>query len=367
MYKCILLLSTLLSLASFAQNTTVLEIEKSLLSTNVDSVANKNINKLINQNPPIKPKEIISVLSKSIERFEKLQQKNVLQNLYLQIGISYRDLRKYDTSLIFFRKAELINSFTKEKETQGFILHEIGYWHYEQNILDSALIYYYKALNIRKQNITPRPIAVTLNAIGLVFRTRNQLSNAKDFYFQALTIFEKLEDAAALRCLSNIATIYNLEKKYDSATALYVKIYNTAKAKNDAGNMLFSQVNMALGYNFQEKYTQALPVFEELSTNPRVKAIEDLNNAVQYGLGQAYMGVKNYDKAIPILKTCLGYKFKNTKYQSLAAITNLLYTAEKEKGNYQQALVYYEQLKVYSDSLYNKNRSDAIDELDKKI
>ncbi|MFY8127163.1 MAG: histidine kinase dimerization/phosphoacceptor domain -containing protein [Chitinophagaceae bacterium] len=367
MYKyLLLLLSALLGITSIAQNSTVLEIEKNLLTTTVDSVANKNINKLINQNPPTKPKEIISVLTKSMERFEKLQQNNVLQNIYLQTGISFRDLRKYDTSILFFRKAEIINSLTRDKETQGFILHEIGYWHYEQNILDSALIYYYKALNVRKQNNTPRPIAVTLNAIGLVFRTRNQLSNAKDFYFQALPIFEKLEDAAALRCLSNIATIYNLEKKYDSATALYLKIYNTAKAKNDVGNMLFSQVNMALGYNFQEKYAQALPVFEELSNNPRVKAIEDLNNAVQYGLGQAYMGVKNYDKAIPILKTCLGYRFKNTKYQSLAAITNLLYTAEKEKGNYQQALVYYEQLKVYSDSLMNKNRSDAIDELDKK-
>lgn len=367
MYKYyLILLSVWLGIHATAQNSSIKEIEKNLLSATEDSIANKAISKLVNQNPPVKPKEIIIVLQKAIQQFESTQQKNVLQNLYHQIAISYRDLRKYDTAILFLRKAEVVNNITKNKEVQGIILHDIGYWHYEQNILDSALIYYYKALEVRKQNVTPRPIAVTLNAIGLVFRTRNQFSNAKEFYNQALVIFDKLEDPAALRCLSNIATIYNLEKKYDSATALYVKIYSTAKAKNDVGNMLFAQINMALGYNFQEKYAQALPVFEELSANPRVKAVEDLNNAVQYGLGQAYMGVKNYDKAIPILKTCLGYKFKNTKYQSLAAITNLLYTAEKEKGNYQQALVYYEQLKVYSDSLFNKNRSEAIDELDKK-
>lgn len=368
MKKLFFLLLSVLGFCSIinAQNPALVEIEKTLLSTTIDSVANKAINKLVSQTPPAKPKDVIGILQKGLSRFENLQQKNVVQNLYHQIGISYRDLRKYDTAILFFRKAEALNITTKNKELLGAVLHDIGFLHYEQTVLDSALTYYFKALDIKKQSSTPRPIAVTLNAIGLVHRTRMQLGNAKQYYNEALEIFEKLNDPAYLRTLGNVATIYNLEKKYDSATALYVKIYNTAKAKNDVGTMLFAQVNMALGYNFQEKYAEALPVFEELSANPRVKAVEDLNNAVQYGLGQAYMGVKNYDKAIPILKTCLTYKFRNTKFQSLAAINNLLYTAEKEKGNYQQALVYYEQTKNYSDSLMNKSRTEAIDELDKK-
>lgn len=364
--RCLFIVIIFFGITAFSQNSNLAEIEKVLQTERNDSLVNLAISKLVNQNPPIKSSLIIATLQGNLPRFEKLQSKKVLQNMYQQLGMSLRELRKYDSALQYFRKTEIVNNSTNDKELKAALMHEIGFLYYEQNVLDSCFVYLFKALELKREIGKQKTIAVTLNTIGLAYRSRNEIKQAKVFYKEALDILEKLQDPSYLRTLGNVATLYNLEKKYDSATQIFQKIFNAAKLKNDVGTMLFAQINTALGLNFQEKYAEALPVFQELSTNPRVAALEDLNNAVQYGLGQAYMGVKNYEKAIPILKKCLTYKFKNTKYQTLAAITNLLYTAEKEQGNYQQALIHYEQLKIYSDSLMNSSRTALIEELDKK-
>lgn len=364
--RCFSILLTFIVFFASAQKSTFSDVEQVLQTASDDSLLNSAIDKLISQTPPIKPQLIITTLQKNVVRYEQLQSKKVLQNVYLQLGVSFRDLRKYDSALLNFKKADYAVNVTKNKELKASLMHEIGFLYYEQNLLDSALVYLFKALDLKRALLKPKPIAVTLNTIGLAYRSRNEIQAAKGYYKEALEILDKLQDPAYLRTLGNVATLYNLEKKYDTATQIFQKIYNQAKAKNDIGTMLFAQINTALGLNFQEKYNEALPVFQELSTNPRVLQIEDLNNAVQYGLGQAYMGIKNYEKAIPILQKCLTYKFKNTKYQTLAAITNLLYTAEKEQGNFKQALNYYEQLKIYSDSLLNNSRTALIEELDKK-
>ncbi len=302
-----------------------------------------------------KPREIIALANIVKAKGDKANTKIQLQHAYHQLAEAYSNLRVYDTALNFYRRALQVNSEVNNLELRGQIHHNLGYSFYQQNILDSCMYHYLKALEIKKQVGKPRPIAVTLNGIGLLYRTRNNTTDAMISYQQALAILEKLNDKMALNVLSNIATLYNLKKQPDSATIIYKDMYNRAAALKDNGLMLQAQINLALGLNYQEKYTEALPVFVALSNNAQVKQIEDINNAVQYGLGQSYFGVKNYDTAIPILKNCLTLRYKNTKYQSLAAITDLLYKAEKAKGNYSQALTYYEQLKVYSDSLLNSS------------
>jgi two-component sensor histidine kinase len=313
-----------------------------------------------------KPRDIVALANIVKALGEKKNNKILLQHAYHQLAEAYSNLRVYDTALNFYRSALQVNSEVNNLELRGQIQHNLGYSFYQQNILDSCLYHYLKALEIKKQVGKPRPIAVTLNGIGLVYRTRNNTTDAMIAYKQALTILEKLNDRMALNVLSNIATLYNLKKQPDSATIIYKDMYNRAVTLKDNGLMLQAQINLALGLNYQEKYTEALPVFIALSNNAQVKQIEDINNAVQYGLGQSYFGVKSYDTAITILKRCLTLRYKNTKYQSLAAITDLLYKAEKAKANYPQALEYYEQLKVYSDSLMNSSRTALIEELDTK-
>jgi two-component sensor histidine kinase len=350
---------------SIAQHNTVDAYRAILQSSSNDSLTIDALTKLVND-PSIKPREALSVTKQLKDKAEKSNSKPLLENTYHQLAQLYNALRVYDSAILFFRKALDANTTSKSMELKGNMLHDFGYCFYQQNILDSSLIYYHKSLETKKLIGKQKPIAMTLNGIGLVFRTMNNIEAATGYYKQAVEIYEKLGDPAVLKVMGNIATLYNLQKKFDSATAIFKKIYAKAAANKDANTMLFAQVNIALALNYQEKFAEALPVFEELINNPKVKQSEDINNAVLYGLGQSYMGVKEYPKAIPILKSCLTLKFRNTKYQSLAAITNLLYVAEKQQGHYQQALEYYEQVKVYSDSLVNINRTALIEELDKK-
>ncbi len=349
-----------------AQNAQLDGYKQIILATTTDSLLIDALTKLSNEVVRNKPKEVIEYASIVKQRGEKQNKKNVQENAYHVLAQAYSNLRTYDSSAKYFRKALDVNLQTKDNELRGILKHDFGYSFYQQSILDSSLVYYHKALALKKQYGKPKQVATTLNGIGLVYRMRNNITSAASYYKEALSIYESIGDKAALSVMSNIATLYNLQNKYDSATALFKKIYATASANKDVNMMFNAQVNIALGLNYQQKYAEALPVFEELSVNPKVKQIEDINNAVQYGLGQSYMGVKAYAKAVPILKSCLNLRFRNTKYQSLAAITNLLYIAEKEQKNYEQALAYYEQVKVYSDSLLNISKSALIEELDAK-
>lgn len=350
----------------YSQSNQLEESKKILAGSSNDSllaIAIVNIGDEISRN---KPKELLNYAIPLKQKGEKENSRVLLENTYHQIALAYSNLRMYDSANKYFRKAVSINIGSKDKVLTGVIKHDIGYFYYQQNIYDSSLIYYHQSLEVKKQVGKEKPIATTLNNIGLVYRMRNNYTVANEYYSEALKIYDKLKDKASLSVMSNMATLFNLQKKYDSATVLYKKVYEFASNNKDINMMFTAQVNIALGLNFQEKYAEALPVFLELSQNPRVKQIEDINNAVQYGLGQCYVGIKDYTKAIPILQNCLTLRFKNTKYQSLAAINNLLYIAEEAQGNFKQALEYYKRIKVYSDSLLNINKDLVIEELNTK-
>jgi two-component sensor histidine kinase len=349
-----------------AQIATIDDYRKIIQTSNYDSVTLGTLSKLVAEFVRNKPKEVLAIALLVKEKGDNLNKKNLQANACHSIAQAYTSLRGYDSAKKYFRMALDANAFTKDNELRGIIKHDIGYSYYQQSIFDSSLIYYHQSLELKKLYSKPKQRATTLNGIGLVYRMRNNISAAATYYHEALAIYQAENDKAALNVMLNIATLYNLQKKYDSATTLFKYIYTIAQSSNDVAMMLNAQVNIALGLNYQQKFAEALPIFEELAKNTRVRQVEDIHNAVQYGLGQSYMGVKDYANAIPILKSCLKMRFRNTKFQSLAAITHLLYVAEKEQKNYSAALAYYEQLKEYNDSLLNINRSALIEELDAK-
>jgi two-component system, sensor histidine kinase PdtaS len=294
------------------------------------------------------------------------EQKSVFFSaLYNAVAQTYNNLRKYDSAAFYFKKGIAIATDVKSDSMLGVLYQHHGYNFYSTNILDSALVYYNKCIKIREKDSDKKLLAVPYNSIGLVYRTRGNYEVAKYYYNKSLSCYT-IQTAATLSVLSNIATIYNLEKKYDSATIIFKDIIAKAEHLKEPSIVLQTKINMALALNFQEKYAESLPVFTELANNPTVKRIEDLNNAIQYGLGQCYAGLHECDKAIPILKNCLNMRFKNSRYQSLAAITHLLYKCEKENNNYEAALGYYVQLKNYSDSLLNTKNLENLNELKTK-
>ena len=367
MIRCILLYFCLCFLCKLhAQSTNIETYTTTIQTTNSDTAMLSALVKLTFDWVRNKPKDVLEQARFVLKKANSLGNKTLQENAYHSIAQAYTSLRNYDSSKRYFTLALDANLSTKDFALKGLMHHDFGYSYYQQNIFDSCLLHYHRSLELKKKYGTPKQVAATLNGIGLVYRMRNNINTAASYYTEALNIYQKENDKAALSVMLNIATLYNLQKKYDSATALFKNIYATAKSNNDYAMMLNAQVNIALGLNYQQKFEEALPLFEELLQNDRVKKIEDIFNAVQYGLGQSYMGTKQYAKAIPILKACLKMRFRNTKFQSLAAITHLLYTAEKEQKNFEQALVYYEQLKVYNDSLLNISRSALIEELNAK-
>ncbi len=310
--------------------------------------------------------EILKVASIIKARGEQTNNALLKTNAYHHMALSYSNLRKYDSGYYFFRKAIDENKLLKDNALQGVLLHDFAYQFYVQNILDSSLIFYHQSLAIKTKLGNKKGMAATFNGIGLVYRTRNNLETALEYYYKALAIYEEQKSPDALNVLMNIASIHNLDKQYDSATQIFKQVYKRAESAKNIGLMLTSKVNLAIGLNYQSRFEEALPLFLDLEQNSTVKRMEDLNNAIQYGLGQAYVGLKQYDKAIPILEHCLTLRFKNTKYQSLAAITNLLYQCEKARGDYSKALAHYENLKIYSDSLVSAKNLESLNELKTK-
>lgn len=367
MKKSILLICVLLTLQTnviFAQDAEALK--QQVLFSNNDTLKEKALVQLSNLWVRNKSRDFLDILTSLKQIAEKKDNKLLKTNTYHQFALAYTNLRKYDSAHLFYKKAFSENKQLKNQALQGILLNDVAYCFYVQNILDSSLIYYEQALDIKQKLGNKKNIATTLNGIGLVYRTRNNLETAIEYYNKALKIYESLNSSETLSVLMNIATIYNLDKKYDSANSLFKQVYQQAEKAKNTNMMLTSRINLAIGLNYQAKYAEALPIFLELEQNPIVKKIEDLSNAIQYGLGQAYAGLHQCEKAIPILEKCLNMRFKNTKFQSLAAITHLLYECEKQNNNYVKALAHYEQLKIYSDSIISAKNLENINELKTK-
>lgn len=136
-----------------------------------------------------------------------------------------------------------------------------------------------------------------------------------------------------------------------------------------ANNLMY----MVRGYNTlagmsvdKQQFEKALAYTDTVMMMLPPKGGEQLLLSAKYRKAQAYLGLHKPEPAMPLLQEALELAglLKNAAISSL--ITQQLYLANRDMGNADEALKYYEQHITIRDSLQNLEKSATINELEQK-
>src|SRR6185312_13542520 len=141
----------------------------------------------------------------------------------------------------------------------------------------------------------------------------------------------------------NLGLISSIQGNYKDAVTYHLKALKIWEQTKNKKLIAVSNSDLGITFYYQENYAKAVYYWENaLKTNPNKGSVDYMSDCSN--LGQAFVALGEYDKALNCFKKTLAYYATNktsTNYtNALSGIANI----EFKKKNYAQALVYYTEI-----------------------
>ncbi|MGB0881492.1 MAG: tetratricopeptide repeat-containing sensor histidine kinase [Vicingaceae bacterium] len=134
------------------------------------------------------------------------------------LGMIFYKQKKFEEAIDYYRQALLINQHKKVLDKEVLIFLNLGNIYDEMSQLDSSLYYYNIATQKAETLGNLRLIAMSYGNMGVTQQKLKNFSSAKTYMYKALKIRASSQDLEGQAILyNNLAGVYVLEEKYDSA------------------------------------------------------------------------------------------------------------------------------------------------------
>lgn len=340
------------------------------------------------------------------------------------LGREYLSLNNYEQAERFQKMA--LETFNKINYHYGISLsnERLGLLFMVKNEFIKALKYYYQALQINQKEGYEKEAAISLYHIGLtenylgnyhvavdnmlkslayweqvknpaniwncneilgnIYIKLNVFETALNYHRIALKIREKAKSEHVLRGLAmigdydlgiaysynNIAEVYLNLHLYDSAYYYALKSMRLKENVNTKAiliDLANSQLNMGNIYNKIGKPDSAI-----LMLNTAATIFKELQNGSSfaealYGIGNLYFDLKKYDMAKDNYEAGLQKSIEVADKNNIKEGYRLLSDLNNARQDYKNALNYLRSFTNMKDSLFNKERTDIIEELQIKF
>ena len=330
-------------------------LKKIVYSSSSDSIIADACSKIAFTMSDDNPDTAIFYGFKGVAISDKLNNNYLKIITYSRLALAYDTKKMYNISHPLYLKAIDIAKKIQDAALLAKPQNNLALSYYLEGKLDSALYWHLQALQSRQKTGTKKDIAQSLNNIGLVYRIKKDYAHAIEYYRESLLLKKEVNDRKGiLTTLLNISYAFKEDKKFDSSV-YYAKACTklAENNNNDLKEYYQSLTNTALSYNQQKKYSEALELLIQVENQKT--AVSDAKNypGCLSGIGEAYLGLKKYDKAIAYLNKALAMSVSSNILELTAELHNMLYEAYEAKGDYKTALQHFKEYKTYSDSLLN--------------
>ncbi len=325
-------------------------------------------------------------------------------NLLLKISSSLSEQAFLDSGIVYAETA--MNIAEKNKDTSALIqiYYTLGVNYYYKSYFNIAEKYFEQSLHFSEEKADSSDIINAYNGLGVVNDSKANYSKALEYYFKALKISQLINSNESLNYIyNNIGLIYLSGKDYKNAEKYFKKSYEYALKNNDEDGISTYYTNYGILLFDKGKYSEALKYYQKsLIIDIKLKnllniattyeniadvyvklknykiaekyyfsAIEE-NNAVgnSEGVASVYLGLGNMYFESGNNKTAEKYYKKTEKIaKKINALQIEMNVCEKLKevykktGNYNSALLYAEQYKILSDSIFQQKGAKHISEL----
>lgn len=228
-----------------------------------------------------------------------------------------------------------------------------------------SMQYYQQELMVHKRYNQQPYIANSLNSIGNLYNNQQEYQKAYAAFINAKTIFEKENNKGQLATVfNNLGDNFNAMGQLDSAEIYALKSLQLDRELERPWGIGFSLALLTEIKREQKNWVSALNYANEALQIRRTTghpkniaySLAHLAN-VQKELGQTSSAIKNTKEAIVIADSINALEILTQSYQLLAKL-------EAQQNNYQQAYAAQLAFQRHNDSLFNVDKSKAIEEIE---
>ncbi len=268
----------------------------------------------------------IEMYKKSLELKIKLNDSSAIAYTYNNLGMVYNKIGDHSKAMDYFIKAlKFLNS--ANIRLKATIFNNIAGIHYKTGYYSKANDYYLMSLKLKKQMNDDKGCAKTYNNLGSVFEALKQYDKAIEYYSKAEDIFTAIKSPDNLAATqNNIGSALEQQQKYAQAYEYYSKALEVSEKTGNPDGIITALINIA---------------------NLNLK----INNLTNVGM---------------VLNRASELAEEQHSIYYLSKIYSLFAKYFEKKHNFQQAYQYQKKYTIIKDSLFNKEKFNAINDLNIK-
>lgn len=283
-------------------------------------------------------------------------------------AITLYDKGEYEKSLPFFEKCLAEAKRTNDRASQITAFDYIGHIYAQTGKVDNALQFYLQSETIAEDIGNKIASARAMINIGALYEEQKDYKKALENYSKAEAIALLVHDSAVIAdCANNKGVVYEQYlKKYPEAIKEYSTALDIYTKRKDDLHVAIACNNLGIVYKYLGNYSKAIEYYNRSLTIAEKVGHQFLIAANMTNIGNVYAMQKDYAKAIAYntngLNTAIKIKAMNVVVEAAGSIADD-YAGMK---NYAKAYEWHQKFSGYSDSLFNSERTQQVNELESK-
>jgi len=243
----------------------------------------------------------------------------------------------------------------------GISYRGVGYWYQQVNEYQRAIDQYQQALGYLRKSNKPVQIARTMKFISSAYMQLNDLKNARVYLEQAMQIArQSKKPELEIELIGELAIIEAKNNHHQQALVLNRRVVDFHRARSDSNAYYSSLFNLAIEYKNTGQYRRAEQTFRDILAFAQRTDDSYLAGYAYANLPNALIPQGKLDEAAAYCKRAITWSEQTgaEKFNIREEAFGILSHIEQQRGNYRQALLYYQRQMTSHDSVYNaiKNR-----------
>lgn len=283
---------------------------------------------------------------------------------YFKVAGLYNDIGDTRAALPYYHHSLQIFKERNDSSALVAIYNGLGNYFGDLYIMDSAAYYYHMAVDLCELIGFEHAIGVMLGNLGIIYKDLGDYDNAKKYYL--LSLESNVETENLNEIPRNYSRLANVEKHYGNYAAA-LRYFDKADSAlirvKDSLQMMEVAINRASMYVDMEKSELALPILKRVAKYYRQQNFVEGMQSLWQNYATIYLNAGNTDMAMlyhdSIIKLA---KIHSNLYQIRGSYEDI-YLIELERGNHKEALEAYIQVGIYSDSIFDLEKAEMMNDL----
>jgi len=323
--------------------------------------------------------ETIEYFQKALEISREIEDKDKISRCFVNIGLVFHDQGSCDKAIEYYLKSLEVASEADIKRAMTFSFNNLGRAYYDQGSYEEAIAYYLKALKIQEETGDKRGMPSSYNNIGLIHYEQSSHDKAIEYMLKALAMNKELDRKRGMSiCYHNIGMVFHDQGSYDKAIEYYAKgllIFEELGHKRGiaVSTHVLGMIHLIEGrYDKASEYLlESLNSYEELDDKMGIAqnsvSIAELNIALADSVANNEAQKRYYlNEAVNSGTMALELAEEMELMPVTQEAANALKKAHTKLGNHRKALESAEIFVSASDSMFKKDKTRAILEIEAK-